>query len=230
MNQLQTRGIILFRTDFGEADRILTVLTIDQGKVRLMAKGVRKVKSKLAGGIELFSISQISFIPGKRDIGTLTSTRLEKHFSKIVSDINRTMLGYDWLKLVNRTTEDMPGPEYFEVLAEVLEGLDNVDLDPALTQLWLYMQLLKLAGHTPNLSTDAQGKKLEENKQYSFDMENMCFQAEPDGPFESGHIRLLRLASGLHSPSHLAQVNDAHKVLAKTLQLALNMTGRHIRI
>ena len=94
MKQIVTRGIILSRTDFGEADRILTILTHEQGKIRGIAKGVRKVKSKLAGGIELFSISQISFIQGKSDIYTLTSTRLEKHFGNIVHDIDRTMYAY----------------------------------------------------------------------------------------------------------------------------------------
>ncbi len=230
MNQVLTKGIILSRTDFGEADRILTVLTPDQGKLRLIAKGVRKVKSKLAGGIELFSVSQISFIPGRGEIGTLTSTRLEKHFGTIVNDINRTMQGYDWLKLINRVTEDMPGPEYFDVLAHVLEGLDDATLDAALIQLWLYMQLLKLAGHTPNLQTDESDNKLDVNEKYNFDLENMGFIVQANGPFSADHIKLLRLAIGLGSPGGLRQVKDAETVLGKCLQLAMNMVGRFIRI
>src|SRR4051812_28556736 len=106
MRQILTRGIVLSRTDYGEADRIVSVLTPDQGKLRLMAKGVRKVKSKLAGGIELFSVSELSFIPGKNDIGTLVSARLTQHFANIVKDINRTMFGYELLKRLNRATED----------------------------------------------------------------------------------------------------------------------------
>src|SRR4051812_30345333 len=105
MRQIVTKGIVLSRTDFGEADRILTVLTPNEGKISLMAKGVRKIKSKLAGGIELFSISSITFIPGRGEVGTLISSRLDIHFSNIVRDINRTMLGYDMLKLINRVTE-----------------------------------------------------------------------------------------------------------------------------
>ena len=60
-----TSAIILKRVDYGEADRILTLLTPDHGKLSLMAKGVRKIKSKLAGGIELFSISTITFAEGR---------------------------------------------------------------------------------------------------------------------------------------------------------------------
>lgn len=67
MNQIVTKGIVLSRTEFGEADRIITVLTTDHGKIRLIAKGVRRIKSKSAGGIELFSVSDITYIPGRRD-------------------------------------------------------------------------------------------------------------------------------------------------------------------
>src|SRR5215467_6436426 len=102
MNQLNTSSIILARTDFGEADRILTLLTPDYGKLRLMAKGVRRVKSKLAGGIELFSVSDISLMRGRGDIGTLVSSRLVVHYRHIVEDIDRTMLGYELTRQLNR--------------------------------------------------------------------------------------------------------------------------------
>ena len=59
MNRISTRSIILTRINYAEADRIITFLTPSNGKVRAIAKGVRKAKSKLAGGIELFSISDI---------------------------------------------------------------------------------------------------------------------------------------------------------------------------
>jgi DNA repair protein RecO (recombination protein O) len=71
MKRFKTNGIILARTNYGEADRIITFLTPDHGKVKVIAKAVRKSKSKLAGGIELFSISQISFIIGRGEINTL---------------------------------------------------------------------------------------------------------------------------------------------------------------
>ena len=52
---LRTKAIVLRRTDYGEADRILQLLT-PSGKRSVIARGVRKEKSKLAGGIELFSV------------------------------------------------------------------------------------------------------------------------------------------------------------------------------
>ena len=126
MNQIQTTGIILSRTDYGEADRIITVLTPNQGKLRLMAKGVRKSNSKLAGGIELFSVSQLSYIKGRGEISTLVSTRLVKHYGNIVKNIDRVQLGYSIIKMLNKTTEDQPEEAYFELLQKGFEALDEI--------------------------------------------------------------------------------------------------------
>ena len=75
MNKVISESIVLSRINYGDNDRIVTVITRDQGKIRLIAKGSRKLKSKLAAGIELFSVSEISFIKGKGDIDTLVSSR-----------------------------------------------------------------------------------------------------------------------------------------------------------
>ena len=55
----RTDAIILRRSDFGEADRLLTVFTPERGKLRLLAKGVRKTTSRKAGHVELFMLTDI---------------------------------------------------------------------------------------------------------------------------------------------------------------------------
>ena len=75
MQTLRTEAIILRRTNYGEADRILNVLTPEHGKVSAIAKGVRKAKSKLAGGLELFAVSDITILKGKSDMGTFEAAR-----------------------------------------------------------------------------------------------------------------------------------------------------------
>ena len=122
MNQLTTQGIILSRTDFGEADKIITLLTPDHGKLRLMARGVRRAKSKLAGGVELFSVSDITYIKGRGEIGTLISARLITHYGRIVRDVTRTMLGYELIKQLNKVTEDEPEAEYFTLLEQTFHN------------------------------------------------------------------------------------------------------------
>lgn len=229
-SQIVTTGIVLSRTDFQEADRILTVLTPDHGKIRLIAKGVRKSKSKLAGGIELFSLSNITFLKGRGDMGTLVSSRLIRHFGDIVKDIRRTMLGYDLLKRINRTTEDAADIEYYEILGSTLEGLNDLELSCDLVELWFTMQLLKITGHTPNLMTDMSGNKLKVDKSYLFDFDDMAFREQAKGPFQPSHIKMLRLAYGTQDPGVLKQVRGAEEQAEEALKLAKNILKLHVRI
>ncbi|MBI3624463.1 DNA repair protein RecO [Candidatus Saccharibacteria bacterium] len=230
MKRVVTTGIVLGRIDFQEADRILTVLTPDYGKITAMARGVRKVKSKLAGGIELFSVSHITFIPGKGEIDTLISTRLQSHFGTIVKNLDRTMLGYELLKRINKLTEAAAGPEYFDLLANALEGLNDEQLSNDLLDFWFNMQLLKITGHSPNLRTDTKEQPLSLHGTYEFDYDKMAFQETEQGSFAANHIRLLRLAVNARKPRLLAKIEDSKKLLPQSLELAKAMLGRLVRL
>jgi DNA repair protein RecO (recombination protein O) len=219
MKTLLTQAIILSRTDFGEADRILTLLTPDQGKLRLMAKGVRRVKSKLAGGIELFSVSDITYIKGRGEIGTLVSTRLEKYYANIVKDITRTMLGYDLIKLLNKLTEDAPESDYFDLLWSAFGALDDTTIQPDLVRLWFQSQLLRLSGHTPNLTHSAAGDKLEAAKTYEYSFEDSAFMERPDGPYSADDIKFLRILFSETPPEVVAKVGGAGRLAERTQKL-----------
>jgi DNA repair protein RecO (recombination protein O) len=229
VRQLVTTGIILRRTDYGEADRILTMLTPDQGKLRLMAKGVRRVKSKLAGGIELFSVSHVTYIQGRKEIGTLISARLVKHYGGIVKDIQRTMLGYDLIKRLDKATEDEPEPEYFELLQQAFEALDDMAVGLELVRLWFMMQLLRLGGHTPNLQSDIHGDKLLPDSRYSFSFDDMTFTVAPNGPFTANHIKFLRLGFAGHQPKALGHVQGSNELAAGLIPLVQTMLQTYIR-
>ncbi len=225
-----TTAIVLARTNFGEADRILTVITPDHGKRRLMAKGVRKERSKLAGGIELFSVSSISYIEGRSEIDTLVSSRLIKHYGHIVNDVNRTMLGYELLKRLNRATEDGSSEEYFQLIEQALVALDDDALSYELTDLWFNAQLLKLGGHHPNLKTDANNKELKDGESYSFEGESMAFLAKTNALFTARHIKLLRLVFNASDPLPLKNVQNIEKIIPATQNLVSSMLTEHVRI
>ena len=214
MKQLVTQAIILARTDYGEADRIITVLTPGYGKLSLLAKGVRRVKSKLAGGIELFSVSTITFVQGRGSVGTLVSTRLLRHYGRIVEDLDRTMLGYDLIKQLNKTTEDQAEEAYFSLLQQVFEALNEPSVPLAVIRFWFACQLLRLEGHTPNLQTDSTGSSLSAEQGYDFDLAHMSFSAHPDdGRYKASHIKFLRLAFAEYSPQLLAKVQGSEKLV-----------------
>ncbi len=193
MNQLVTRAIILSRTDYGEADRILTVLTPQYGKLRLLAKGVRRVKSKLAGGIELFSVSEIAYIRGRGDIGTLVSTRLQKYYGHIVQDLERTMTAYELIKQLNKLTEDEVEEAYFTLLQDAFVALDDAAVGLPLIRFWFSAQLLRLEGQTPNLQTDDHNEPLQADRTYAYNSDRMAFTPDDRGTFDASVIKVLRL-------------------------------------
>lgn len=220
MNKTVTTGIVLARINFGEADRIITILTPDHGKIRVMVKGARKLKSKMAAGIELFSICQITFITGRGEISTLISARPQTHYKNIVGDIKDTMLGYEVLKRVNKVTEDAAGREYFDLLAGTLEALDNAKLSNEKVELWFSLRLLRISGHSPNLLTDINRQPLLVNKIYDFNLDTMNFMEDPRGHFNSNHIKLFRLCIGSPKPNILDQVHNMDNLLPPLLDLA----------
>ena len=194
MKQLATKSIVLGRIDFGESDRILTLLTSDHGKLSVIAKGVRKPKSRMAGGIELFSVTDIVFIDGKSDMKTLVSAQLNKNYSHIVQDMPRSMLAYDVLKYTNKYTESVCEDSYFELVQTVLQVLDDIVLPLALVWLWFGVHILQISGHGINVSTDAHGHKMNADDSFTFDYQNMAFQTHPSGHYTSRHIKLIRLS------------------------------------
>jgi DNA repair protein RecO (recombination protein O) len=230
MNQTITSAIVLTRTNYQEADKIMTLLTPDNGKVSVLVRGVRKSKSKLAGGVELFSISEISFIRGRGELATLISARLRKHYGTIVQDINRTMAGYEFIKLLNKVTEDEPGSEYFELLQQVFESLDDKNIALDLIRLWFYAQLLRLAGHTPNLRTDTSSQQLEPTVTYAFAFDDMAFTPRPDGPYAADHIKFLRLSFSGNTSKVLHKVVASDKLTEVCLPLIRTLLPQHIKV
>jgi DNA repair protein RecO (recombination protein O) len=230
MNAAQhvTDAIVLTRTDYGEADRIITLLTPHDGKLRLMAKGVRRVKSKLAGGIELFSVTNITFIKGRGDIGTLVSARLQTHYGRIVQDIDRTMLGYELTKQLHKATEDEPEPEYFHLLQQTFAALDDATIPVDLIKLWFSAQLLRIAGHTPNLQTEPDGTRLAAGQAYEFSFDDSAFTGRPNGMFGAADIKFLRIVFSGNEPHVVAKVVGVRELTKRSASLVISMRQQYI--
>lgn len=228
MQQLVTKGIVLMRTDYGEADRILTMLTPNVGKLRLMAKGVRRLKSKLAGGIELFSTAELVYIPGRGEIGTLVSARLICYYHTIVGDIERTMLGYDLIRQLHRETEDQPEAGYYQLLEHAFAALADHMVPADIIRLWFPGQLLRLSGHVPNLTHEHSGQRLQAGQTYEFSFDDATFMPKPDGIFTTDDIKFLRLMFSDNHPRVLAKVTGAEQLADKTKPLVRFMAQQYI--
>lgn len=229
MKQFVTQAIVLSRIEYGEADRIITLLTPEQGKLRLMARGVRRAKSKLAGGIELFSVSNITYMSGRGDLGTLISARLETHYGNIVKDITRVQLGYELIKQMHKITEDNPEADYFELLQQAFAGL-NGGLDPNAINLWFVAQLLDLAGTAPNLKTDVADAQLTAEQHYMFDFDAMAFAPHASGTYGGQEIKVLRLLFGVADVSSLQRVQGLADYLPQLTPLLQTMRQTYLHV
>ena len=195
MNVRHSKAIVLRRMNYGEYDRILQILTSEYGKVSVLAKGVRREKSKLAGGIELFARSDITFTSGKSSMGTLTGSRLEKFYDGILADYDRLQFGYEAIKQISKAADNLDEPAFFELLDQTFSFLATQTILLDVIRIWFWLQLAILLGEGANLATDDQGMKLREDTRYSFDPEYSVFQEQPKGIYTDKHIKLLRLLS-----------------------------------
>ncbi|MDB5162225.1 MAG: hypothetical protein JWM52_733 [Candidatus Saccharibacteria bacterium] len=218
MKTHQTRAIILRRTNYGEADRILQLLT-PEGRRSVMARGVRKEKSKLAGGIELFAISDVVLGEGKGELGILTSARLIHFYRHIIEDYDRLQFGYFVVKYVARASETVDEPEWFDMLGELFMGLDAKTIPIELVQTWFYLHYAALLGHELNLGIDIAGQKLDADKTYRYDMGEQGLAENPRGDITAEHIKLLRLISS-KSLKILAQIGGVSEILPSCLLVA----------
>lgn len=192
MTALRTRAIVLRRTNYGEADRILHLLT-PEGKRSVMARGVRKEKSRLAGGIELFAICDVVITEGKGDLGILTSARLVQFYRHILEDYDTMQFAYEAVKQVGRASEMVDEPEWYDVLSEVLMALDTLTISRQLIQTWFYLRHAALLGHEMSLIHDTAGEPLQPDLRYLYDESEMGLREAPQGNITADHIKLMRL-------------------------------------
>lgn len=218
MKTHRTRAIVLRRTNYGEADRILQLMT-PEGRRSVMARGVRREKSKLAGGIELFAISDIVMIEGKGELGVLTSAQLVHFYNHILEDYDRLQFGYQAIKLIARASETVDEPEWFDMLAEILMALDAKTIALPLIEVWFYLHYASLLGHELNLAIDIDGEKLSSDKKYRYDVGEQGLREVGNGELGAEHIKLLRLVSS-KSLKVLAQIGGIEGILPDCLLAA----------
>lgn len=226
MQQKTTPAIVLRRTNYGEADRIVSFLT-PTGKIKALVKGVRRSKSKLAGGIELFSVSTITFMETRGDLARIISTRLETHYDGIVGDLSRMMFGYEAMKLLDTAVEDEAEPGYYNLLKETLQALADKELSFNAIELWFYVRFLRLQGREPNLKSDSTGAKLRPEARYDFSVEEMCFVPNSRGMLSADHIKLLRLFLG-HNTSVIKHIKGVDELSGALKPIFNLLTGNQM--
>lgn len=149
----KTEAIVLRTMDLGEADRVLTVLTPRLGKLRVIAKGVRRPRSRIGGGLQPFSDVQLVLAVG-RTFDVVTSSSLEDPHLGLRNDLHSTAAAWYVVELADRFCEGAADShEAFRLLAQALSGLDaGAAVSREAVARWFELALLDAMGFRPELT------------------------------------------------------------------------------
>ena len=153
MSVFSTPAILLRRIDYGDFDLILTFLSLQRGKISLIAKSAKKSTKRFAGILELFSLMEVVASTGKgRGLSVLQEAALKSPFSTIRNDIRKTAYASYWCELLYKWVEEnqKQAPLYY-LLKHALGRLDGGALAAAEISIFFQMRLLYISGHGPSL-------------------------------------------------------------------------------
>jgi DNA repair protein RecO (recombination protein O) len=165
----RAEAVVLRHADWGEADRILTLYTREYGKVRAVAKGARKMRSRKAGHLEPFTHITVQ-LARARDLSIVTQVETLDAYLPLREDF--MLLGYASyaMELLDRFTYDEEGgnPVIFRLLTETLGRL-SLKIEPWLALRFYEMRLLDSLGFRPQLfaCSNCQREILPEDQYFS---------------------------------------------------------------
>ncbi|MGH9209947.1 MAG: DNA repair protein RecO [Acidimicrobiales bacterium] len=149
MSLYRDRGVVLRTHKLGEADRIVILLTRDTGKVRAVAKGVRKTKSRFGGRLEPLTHVDLLLYQG-RELDIVTQVETIDHYAAIREDFDRLARAVSMLEAADQVAmEREANPELYRMLVGALRELAT--RDPPLVAPAFFLKLLALEGYRPQV-------------------------------------------------------------------------------
>jgi DNA repair protein RecO (recombination protein O) len=149
------QGIVLRSVKLGEADKIVSILTQGSGKIRAVAKGIRRTQSKFGARLEPFTHVSLLLYQG-RNLDTVTQAEIISPFLRVRGDFELIAAGETMLEAVDKVSEDHErNVPLFLMLVKGLRALDEGPRDPAAVAEGFLLKLLSLSGFHPALSACA---------------------------------------------------------------------------
>jgi DNA repair protein RecO (recombination protein O) len=194
MSVFSTPAILLRRLDYGDFDLILTFLSLERGKISLIAKSAKKSTKRFAGILELFSLIEAVASTGKgRGLPVLQEATLISPFSTIRNDIRKTAYASYWCELLNYWVEEnQKQAPLFYLLKQALSQLEG-GAAAAEISLFFQMRLLNLTGHSPSLRQCGRCRKhleMIQSNQVVFDIAKGAILCDECTSGAGGRIRL----------------------------------------
>ena len=149
MSLYHERGVVLRTYKLGEADRIVTFLTRDRGKVRAVAKGVRKTKSRFGGRLEPPSHVELLLYEG-RELDIVTQAETLDHFGPLRDDYERLSRAVSMLEAADHVVQErQANPRLYRMLVGALQALASRDTPLVVPA--FFLKVLSLEGYRPQV-------------------------------------------------------------------------------
>ncbi len=177
------QGIVLRTYPFGEADNVIVFLSANSGKVRAVAKGVRKTKSRFGGRLEPFSHVDLVLYEG-RNLGTITQVSTIETYPNVRNDLDRFVAASTMVEIADAVAvEDEPSAGLLLLLHRGLLALNDGIGGPDLLTVYI-LKVASVLGLAPSF-TDCAGCGKPTGDRFSFDAGGVvCTNCAPSGAYK----------------------------------------------
>lgn len=148
---IRTQGIVLRSTDYGEANSIISLFTADMGKISVMVRGGKRMKSPHSASVQLFTYGDYMIFRKGGQMGSLNQGEIIKSHHALREDLVKAAYSSYVAEMADRLTpENEPNPMLFEQVNAALTAIGE-DKDPDIVVHIIEMKMLALAGYLPQL-------------------------------------------------------------------------------
>lgn len=150
MAHITVKGLVIRETDFGEADRFITILTAELGKIEVLCRGIRRKKGRLANAVALFCYSEFTLFSGRSY--TLSDAEIDTQFWGITGNIEQYALCCYFAELANLAADtDDNVEDLLPMFLRALYALDRQKRPVQTVKAAFELRLASAMGYTPDL-------------------------------------------------------------------------------
>ena len=231
MSLYRDGGVVLRTYKMGEADRIVVLMTEHHGKVRAVAKGVRRTTSKFGARLEPLSHVALLMWRGRGELDIVNQVEVLDHFRMVREDLDKVAQGLSLLEVVDQLAQEgNADPALYSMLVGALRALGDPGLEPTLVPAAFFLKALALEGATPVLEACAAcGRPDTEVELVAFDLVEggaLCRGCRRGRPMSEDALILRRRILGGELGATLRSAPPAGS--AEVVQLATEAMEAHL--
>ncbi len=236
MTLFRDRGVVLRTIRLGEADRIVTLMTEQHGKVRAVAKGVRRTKSKFGSRLEPLSHVALLGWQGRGDLDMINQVEVIDTFRAVREDLDRMGAAMSMLEVVDQIGQERHGnPRLYEMLVSALAALAERN-SPMVTPAF-FLKALALEGSAPELQVCVSCGEEDSQLLVAFDLIEggvLCRSCRRGRPLSPGALSLVRRTLGGGLAGVLAEprsplVDEVTSLATEAMEAHLDRRLRSVR-